>query len=761
MKDCTKGHMKIVGVSHPIHDAKAKVRGKATYAGDMELAGMQYAAMLLSPIPHALIKSIDPSEALALEGVETVLHCFNTTENLFSRWHILSRQPGIYNQERVFNRELRQIGDRVACVVADTPEIARQAVRLIKVEYEELPFTTDVHEVLKGALGDMHPEGAISEFEREMGDKSLVAQDCVETVTHSSLDRVSHTAMEPHACLAYYDQDMDELTIWSPNQGVFGIRSCIADLFEMQYHKVRVIKTTMGGSFGGKQDWILEPVAACATLATGKPVKLVYSREEVMLNTSCRCPYIAEVKSRFTRDGLLQSLDLDVISDAGAYLGNSVDYMMYQSVVLSRTFKFPYARYHGRAVCTNGPTSGGLRGWSSGELSLFVNHNINMAARKLGIDPLELCLKNVYKPGDIDHDNLSMGEIRTKECIELGREKFHWDEKKRADADFNRENKRYQRGVSISCGGHHNGYYPIVLDFTGVEMRFTESGSVIVNVALHDHGCGTVQAFKMIAAEALGLPVDMIHVAEGDTAYNPADTGCYASRTIYVIGRAVKDCCQKLQEQLLQDMAHALDMPVEDLEIVDAQVRAKNDPTICFSYTDAVHEILYTLSKEVWVKHEYNNTTNPGVTGTHFAHVEVDTWTGMIKILDYLAVHDIGKAINPEICRAQIQGAVLMGSGFALTETLHTNLKTGKSVSSLKDYHVINAWEAPQIQVLFVEDGLTEGPYGAKSIGEISFVPVTAAIVGAVNEALQSDFCECPLNPDKIVALMQERRAKA
>lgn len=242
MKDCTKSHMKIVGVSHPIHDAKAKVRGKATYAGDMELAGMQYAAMLLSPIPHALIKSIDPSEALALEGVETVLHCFNTTENLFSRWHILSRQPGIYNQERVFNRELRQIGDRVACVVADTPEIARQAVRLIKVEYEELPFTTDVHEVLKGALGDMHPEGAISEFEREMGDKSLVAQDCVETVTHSSLDRVSHTAMEPHACLAYYDQDMDELTIWSPNQGVFGIRSCIADLFEMQYHKVRVIK---------------------------------------------------------------------------------------------------------------------------------------------------------------------------------------------------------------------------------------------------------------------------------------------------------------------------------------------------------------------------------------------------------------------------------------------------------------------------------------------------------------------------------------
>ncbi len=754
--------LKIVGVSHPIHDAKAKVRGNANYAGDMQLAGMQYAAMLLSPKPHALIKSIDASEALALEGVETVLHCFNTTERTFSRFRTVSRQPGIMNQERVFNRELRQVGDRVACVVADTPEIARQAVRLIKVEYEDLPFTTDVYEVLDGALADMHPEGAFFEFEREMGDKSLVAQDCVETVTHSSLDRMSHTAMEPHACVAYYNKSMDEMTIWSPNQTVFGIRTVVADLFEMQYHKVRVIKSTMGGSFGCKQDWILEPIAACATLATGKPVKLVYSREEVMLNTSCRAPFIADVKSKFTRDGVLQSLDADVIADAGAYLGNTMAYLGYQSALMPRTYKYPYARYRGRGVCTNGTTSGGLRGWSSGELCLFVDHNFNMAARKLGIDPLELRLKNVYKPWEKEMaDNISLEEIRTKECIELGREKFAYDEKKRADADFNSKNERYQRGVGVSCGGHFNGYFPHALDFSGVEMRFTESGSVIVNVAVHDHGCGTVQAIKMIVAETLGLPVDMIWCAEGDSTYNPFDTGCYASRSIYVIGRAVKDCCHKLQEQLLQDMASALGLPEEDLEIVDAQVRSKNDPSICFNYTEAVHKILFTLVKEVWVKHEYANTTNCGVTGTHFAHVEVDTWTGMTKILDYMAVHDIGRAINPEICRAQVQGAALMGSGVALMESLHTNPKNGKSVSSLKNYHVINAWEAPQVQVLFVEDGLTGGPYESKSIGEVALVPVAAAIVGAVNEALQSDFCECPLNPDKIVAMMQERRTKA
>jgi xanthine dehydrogenase molybdenum-binding subunit len=754
-------NLKIVGVSHPIHDAEAKVRGNAIYTGDMQFAGMQYAAMLLSPKPHALIKSIDASEALALDGVETVLHCFNTTERTFSRFQKLSRQPGIMNQERVFNRELRQIGDRVACVVAETPEIARQAVRLIKVEYEELSFTTDVHEVLKGALAGMHPEGVSFEFEREMGDKSLVAQDCVETVTHSIMDRVSHAAMEPHACVAYYNKSMDELTIWSPNQGVFGVRTMIADLFEMQYHKVRVIKTTMGGSFGAKQDWILEPVAACATLATGKPVKVVYSREQVMLNTSCRAPYIADVKSKFTRDGLLQSLDIDVILDAGAYLGNTMAYIKYQSTLVPRTYQYPYARYRGQAVCTNGTTSGGLRGWSSGELCLFVEHNLNIVARRLDIDPLELRLKNVHMPWNKEMaNNISLEEIRAKECLELGREKFAWDEKKQSDADFNLKNKRYQRGVGVSCGGHLNGYFPINFDFTGVEIRFTESGSAIVNVAVHDHGCGTVQAFKMIAAETLGLPVDMVWVAEGDSAYNPFDTGCYASRSIYVIGRAVKDCCHKLQEQLLQDMACVLSMPVEDLEIVDAQVRAKNDPSTCFSYTDAVHKILFTLQKEVSAKHQYKNTTNCGVMGTHFAHVEVDTWTGMTKILDYLAVHDIGKAINPEICRAQVQGAVVMGSGIALTETMHTNPKTGKSVSSLKDYHVMNAWEAPQVQVLFIEDGLTEGPYGAKSIGEASLVPVTAAIVGAVNEALQSDFCECPLNPDKIVALMQERMKK-
>lgn len=750
--------MDVVGTSMPIHDAALKVTGRAAYAADMTLPGMLHAALVFSAVPHGIVRSVDASRALALPGVVAVLDCFDTPQRRFNRFRNFRGMETI-EQEQVLSRHVRFIGDRVACVIAESAQLAREAAALVAVEYDELPFATEIEEVLAGKNAGIHEEGAVyGAAELTVGDIARV-EACVTASAGSHLARLTHLAMEPHVCIASYERGTGELTVWSPNQSIHGIRTVMADLFELPYERVRVIKTTMGGSFGAKQEWMLEPVAIAASMRVGRPVKLVFTRAEVIPSTICRGQLDAVVDIGVTRDGMLQSIDMDVTLDAGAYLGNSKDYIATIGGKLSRCYKVPYIHYTARAVCTNTPVSGAYRGWGAPEAYIILEHGMNMAARKIGMDPLELRLKNAALPGQTDEKmGQPYGEIRIRESIELGRERFAWDRLRGENTAFNIRGERYRRGCGIGCGGHGNGYFPRMQDFAGVEMRLTESGGVILNCTLHDHGCGTVTAMQMVAAQALGIPPESISAREGDTAYSPLDIGCYASRTTYVIGRAVVDCAEKLKRKIAEGVAELWEVPADTLTVEGGEVRSLRDSR-SLRFEEASTRIVRELQREIWVQHQHVNTSNPGVTGAHFAHVQVDTLTGMVEILDYLAVHDIGKAINREMCVAQIQGAVAMGAGAALTEHLHVH-ENGRPISSMKDYHLLNSTALPNIRVELVEDGGTEGPYGAKSIGEVCHVPVAPAIIGAVNDALQSELCRLPLNPDAIVALMQERRKK-
>ena len=754
--------MKIVGTTRPIHDARQKAAGRAIYSGDITLPGMLHISVLFSPVPHAKIRAVHTEKAEAVPGVEAVLSCFNTPDRKFSQFLCIKGEEGLPAEERVFPDQVRFVGDRVACVVADKPETARTARDLIEVEYDELPFTTDMKEALDGKINCIHPNGAVyGDFELDIGDENEVEESAVETVTRSALARVSHITMEPHACAASYDSFSQRLTIWSSCQSVHAVRSVIADLFELPYHRVRVIKTTMGGSFGSKQEWVLEPIAAAAALATGRPVKLVFSRAETMASTISRCPLEAVVKSKVTRDGKLRSFDTDANLNAGAYLADSFDYVRVIGRKYFRCYTYPHMRYRGRAVCTNTPVSGAYRGWGSPELAILIEHNLNMAARNVGVDPVELRLINAAPPGTIDPINHeSLGEMRFKECIERARDLFEWGKKREEDSLFNQTSKRYRRGSGIGCGGHINGYFPRVQDFAAVGMRMAEDGSVIANVTLHDHGCGAVTAHRMIIAETLGVPFEMIHIAEGDTDYTALDIGCLASRTVYVLGRTTMDCAEKLKRSMLDGVAELHAMDVGELEAKEGRVRSRDGSVNC-SYGEASTRIMRELQRELQVTHAYINKSNPSCTGVHFAQVEVDVLTGLVKILDYVAVHDVGRVINREMCVAQVQGAVLMGSGAALSEHMKTDARNGRSTSTLKDYHLVNAPDAPRIRVDFIEDGGTDGPFGAKSIGEASHVPVAPAIIAAVNEALDSDMCELPLSPDAILEFLAKRRVNA
>lgn len=743
----------LIGKNVPVCDAKEKAAGRARYVSDMSFPGILYIEMVFSTKPHALIKSIDTKAAEAVPGVIRVFHCFNTPERTFNRFRTVYGQP-VYEQERIFADHIRFAGDRVAAVAATSREAARKAAGRISVTYQDLPFSLNIQETSDGRIDDIFPDGAVYETPAvDIGDvDGLKSADAVQVTTHTELARICHVTMETHGCIANYEMDSGQLTIYTPCQSVFSVRTVVADLLELPYHRVRVVKTTMGGSFGCKQEWITEPVAAYIAKELGRPVQLIYSRPAEQVSAVSRCPLTGDVTGYYTADGVLKGIVADASLDAGAYVGNTYDYAMAMGYKFTRSYRVPNLRFTSRAVITNTPVSGAFRGWTSPEAATMLEHNVNMAARRLGIDPVNIRLKNAYVEGDIDNRiNVPLENTQITRALKEGRELFAWDQKKAENAAYT---GRFLRGVGVACGSHVNGYFPRKQDFGTVDIAVNEDGTVQINMTLHDHGCGSITAFKMMAAEALGIDMASILLREADTAVTPFDMGCFSSRTVYVLGRTLIEACGKLKQAALQNVSEIHHIPLDKLTCCGGAVVCGTEEIA--SFKEIGRDSIFKLQRQLRASAHYVNTTNPGVHGVHFAQVEVDTCTGFVKVLDYLAVHDIGQAINRGMCVGQIQGAVMMGIGAALQEKLCLD-RNGQPKSSLKDYHLMTSCDLPPIRVHLIEEPSKEGPYGAKSIGEVAYVAVAAAIVGAVNDALGSDLCAIPLDPESIVRYLSTK----
>lgn len=750
--------MRYVGKSCPIHDAKEKVTGNAMYAGDMELPNMLHMALKFSTIPHGFVKNLDCTKALNYPGVVDVIHCFNTTNKEYNQYQTQFGQE-LYHTNRLFNSHVRYVGDRIAGVIARSSKIAREALELIEVEYEDFPFSISMKETLSGKIDNIHETGAVFDCGTLINGELPTDEELIEISSETNLSRINHICMETHACVADYNKYTDSLTIYSPNQTVYGIRSILGDLFEMEYNKIRVVKTTMGGSFGAKQEWILEPVVAAAALKVKRPVKLVFSRAETIISTFSRSPMHFDSKHWFTKDGRLIGLESSLNLEAGAYLGNSINYARTVGHKLHRAYKYPFLKFNAKAIITNTIISGAFRGWTSPEATIMLEHGINVAAKRLNIDPIDIRLMNIMHEGDIDQlSNKGIGSFRADKALIQGRKHFEWDKKKEEVLKFNAINKRYKIGIGVGLGAHVNSFYPSKTDYARVDLRMSETGGVDVNITLHDHGCGTVQAFKMIAAEALEIDIEKINIGEGDTKSTPLDVGCFSSRTIFVQGRALIECVKEFKIVLRKCFAKLTGADFNDISVSKGNIYS-NDKTICMSFSEIAFKAQQILKQEIFASINYIPDTNPGVCGAHFAMVKVDTYTGMTKLLDYLAVHDVGQAINREICIAQVQGAVVMGAGAVISEHVITRAN-GKPSGNLKDYHVITAAEIPVIKVELIEDRGTEGPYGAKSIGEVAHTPVSATIIAAINCALDSELNNIPLSPDVIVEYLKERGCK-
>ena len=698
-----------IGKSTPVNNSRAKASGLLRYAGDMKLPNMLHMKLVLSPVAHGIVKAIDASAALAMPGVAAVLSFENTVDTKYNRGRVRISED-VMDQETLFSRHVRFVGDRVAAVLADSPEIAAAAAEKIKLEIEELPAVFTVEDAMKEGAPQLHEGGnTVTLPESGFGGKYSDAQG-EEFIHRSQTQRITHIAMETHCAVADYNPGTDRMTVWSPTQATFGVRSCVAALLGMPMSHVRAIKTPMGGSFGCKQEMILEPLAAVGAKMTGRPVKLQLDRRETILCTVLRHPIKSEIRAKFDKGHILKALDLTAELDAGGYQGVSPDYMGSMFKKLSWVYGVEDVAYHATSTCTNTPMSGSYRGWGGPETAFIMENMMNAAAQA--------------------QDRSS----------------------------------RYLKGVGLAVSTHTSGYYPRRLDWCTVTAKFEEDGSASFNCNIHDHGCGTVAALKNIAAEELSIPPDTIDFPEGDTEYNGLDNGCYTSRTIYVTGRAVQETAQKLKALLLENAAKLMDCDACELSCQDGMVFVTADPSRRKTYSDVVYYSAdqYGGSGAIFVSHTYQPSSNPGPASAHFAEVEVDTLTGLCRLTAFTAAHDVGKAINPEICRGQVGSALQQGMGLVFCEQVKIDPKTGQTLNAtMQRYHVARACDFPHIETVLVENGSPEGPYGAKSIGESCFVPVAPALLAAVNDALQTDLTTLPLTPEKIIRAVQEKRKEA
>lgn len=750
----------VIGKELSNDQAYGKVTGRLHYCGDMQAPGMLYIKLKHSTITHGMIRSIDTSRAEALPGVRAVYTCENTPDKRYDRGRV-GPWESVPNQEQLFSRQVRFVGERVAAVVAESEEIAEEACRLIQVEYDSLPFVISVDEAEQDSAPRIHPDGNVYPTDPvDRGDYSAI-QGALCHTSQSHISRMTHLAMETQSCRACYNASEGTLTIWTGCQSVFGVRSTVAEFLDVPYSKVRVIKAPMGGSFGVRQETLLEPLTAYAAKDLQAEVRLVYTREEQIVNTMMKHSVDARVESKVQPDGTILGLSLSCRLDAGAYLTVSRDYASTIGEKINKVYRIPNLHFDGRAVCTNTPINGSFRSWGSCEVALCLENHWNMVARELGMDPIEFRLKNVHEPfeDELVH-HVSVGNAHFRECLLRGREAFRWEERKAECARQNRAQRRYRYGVGMAVASHTSSFYPYRVDVASTTAKLQEDGSLILHVSVHDHGCGTVMALKKIASEVTQIPLDQILLQEADTRDCLYDHGCYASRTVYSLGTSVKTCCEKLMGILKSRAAAALSCTETILHYEDGVFFQETDKSVRISLPQVYEHSIRVLGQDVFCSVTTNAQTNPGVPAAHFTHVQVDTYTGFTRVLDCLSVHDVGRAINPDLCRGQVGSGIQQGMGMALCEEIKISPKTGEAlITNFKNYEVANAVDMPDYQVIFLEEDEPSGPFGAKSIGEVVLVPVAPAIVAAVNDALGTQLHHLPLTPAVILEALEAQNA--
>ena len=745
----------IVGRSIQKIDACMKATGEAKFGGDIYLPGMLFGKILRSKLSHGRILNIDASKAEKLPGVKAVVTWKDAPD----------LQIGMYcNDWRFFAKEkVRYRGDVVAAVAATDLDVAREALELIQVDYEELPGVFDPIEAMQPGAPLVHedsPQNVLCRRKIRKGAPEKVFLACSDVFENTfKTQMVEHCSIETHAAVAQFDHS-GKVTIWSSTQAPFNNRVLLARGLQMKLNKVRIITTNVGGAFGGKQDLMVEPSCILLSKKCGRAVRIVIDREEEFTSSTVRHPFILTYKTGVDRKGRILARKISLVQDLGAYNDMGEGVLRYAVVLASGPYNIEHIWVDGVCVYTNQQVGGVMRGIGICQATFAGESQIDMIAEAIGLDPFEFRLRNALKDGDLAPNGQKLVNIGFQQTLKAVVDQ----------SDYTSRKKRKNHGFGMACmmytcgiGGRR--------DYSSAAVRVNEDGTVTLMIGVPDVGQGCRTTLAQICAQELGVKYEDVWVDQPDTDYSPVDFyGANASRITYVAGNAVKAAAAKAKELVLEGASRKWEAAIEDLLIVNSQVYVKGVSKPLGSLKDLVMEMHRPLGETIITSGTYHTTGTTVATenlerhlipvftfATQLAEVELDTDTGKVRVLRIWAANDVGKAVNPVNVEGQIEGGIQMGLGFALSEEILR--KQGQTLNaSFSDYKMFTSADMPIITPIIVEVPEPTGPFGARGVAESTTIPTAGAIANAVADAVGVRIYELPLSPERVLAAIKRSR---
>ncbi|MHC4695608.1 MAG: xanthine dehydrogenase family protein molybdopterin-binding subunit [Planctomycetota bacterium] len=760
----------LIGKRIPKLDAPEKATGLARYLEDIKLPRMLYGKILFADRPHARILKIDTSAAKAVRGVRAVIAAAD-----------IELVPFGFGQDNTALKADRVtcIRDEVAAVAAETPEIAAEAVKRIHVTYEDLPVVTSVEQALADGAPVIHskfPDNTPFRYDYSHGDvdAGFRESDVILEDTYVT-QRVAHCCLGTSGLIAEFDSQ-GRLTLHSLTQVPFLYKHDLSRIVKVAPEKIRVIQPPIGGGFGSKLDvHPFEPICIFLARATSRPVRLVFTREEEFLATPTRQPVRLHLRSGARRDGTFTFRDVRMTLDNGGRTswGATTPWIMMRT--FSSLYRVPHVRQHVDVVYTNNIYACAFRGYGNPQATFALESQIDDLAAELGMDPLELRLKNTQEAGETTGQGMFFRTCGLKECLETAARNAKWEEKRRKVKKSKSQNagatgqRNVVRGVGMASLFHVGGGAKIYRsDGCGTILKIDDFGGVTVITGSSEIGQGSETVIAQIVAEELGLPIKNIRVINNDSDLSPWDVGVHASRTTFIAGNSALRAAREARQKLLEAAAARLRRKPADLDLREGKVVNRADGEPLESIGKIIRGVHFGKLNDLIMTSSYYEppSTAPDdkqmgdvsacyAFGTHVAEVEVDLDTGVVKVLRVCASHDVGRVINRLGIEGQVEGGIAQGIGFCLSEEV--KLDGGRVINpTFTDYKLVTAQEVPELNISFVETHDPAGPYGAKGIAEAPMIPVAPAIANAIFNATGVRFTELPLTPERVLMKLKE-----
>lgn len=758
--------MGIIGQSVTRVDAPDKVTGRAKYTDDIADKSALIAKVLHSTIAHGYVKSIDTSEAEKIAGVVKIVTCFDVPNIPFpTAGHPWSTDP--HHQDvadrLLLNRHVRYYGDDVAAVVARDEVSAMQAIRAIRVEYEELPFVLDPIEAMQDGAPQLH-EGfehnilAHTSYEDGNYEEAIKEPGLIVVDKWYNTPTVQHCHIENHICYAY--EEAGKINVVSSTQIPHIVRRIVGQALGRDWGSVRIVKPYIGGGFGNKQDALYEPLCAyLSSVVGGRLVKLDMSREETFASNRVRHAIRYHIVSHVRADGTFVAGRLEAYSNQGAYASHGHSICAKGAGAFRQLYRYRGAcKGDAYTVYTNITTGGAMRGYGIPQMMFAMESHVDDIARRLNIPPLKLRQMNLMEVGYRDSFSKNENYFDSfNQCIKKGMEYIDYDRKLE---EFSHDTGDIRRGIGMAVFWYNTAVWPISLESSSCRMVLNQDGSVQLQLAETEIGQGADTAFSQMAAEELGIPLEKVHIISAqDTDVTPFGTGAYASRQTYVGGFAVQQTARIMKERILSYAHELTRMTVHNLDIEDGYIININNNRRLMSLAELATTALYSLehSQHITAESTYQVKSNAYSFGCSFAEVEVDIPLCKVKLVNMINVHDCGRLINPALAAAQVHGGMSMAIGYGLSEQLLFDKKTGRPLNNnLLDYKLSTTMDHPHLEAQFVENYEPTSAYGTKALGEPPATSGAPAIRNAVLNATGVEIDTAPLTPHVLFERFRE-----